>query len=99
MTPTELNEEQLVEKPAEHTFKELGYDTIYGPEIHPGSENAERKSLYELILKDRLRTKLIDLNPDLPNSVYDIAIQQIQGLSQPSPIKNNQEFHQMTTRV
>jgi len=95
MTPTELNEEQLVEKPAERTFQELEYETVYGPEIHPGSENAERESLYEVILKDRLRTKLVELNPDLPNSVYDVAIQQIQGLSQPSPIKNNQDFHQM----
>jgi len=95
MTPSELNEEQLVEKPAERTFQELEYKTIYGPEIHPGMENQERESLYDILLKDRLRTKLVELNPDLPENVYDIAIKQIEGLSQPSLIKNNQEFHQM----
>jgi len=58
-------------------------------------ENSERDSLYEILLKDRLRTKLGELNPDLPSSVYDIAIKQIEGLSQPSLIANNQEFHQM----
>jgi type I restriction enzyme, R subunit len=95
MTPSELNEEQLVEKPAERTFQELDYETIYGPEIHPETIGVERNSLYEVIFKERLRTKLIKFNPDLPNSVYDIAIQQIEGLSQPSLIENNRKFHQM----
>jgi len=95
MTPSELNEEQLVEKPAERVFQELEYETIYGPDVHPETQNAERNSFYEVILKERLREKLVELNPDLPNIVYDKAIQLIDGLSQPSLIKNNQEFHQM----
>jgi len=95
MTPSEMNEEQLVEKPAERTFAELGYETIYGPEIHPGTAKAERESYYDVLLKGRLRTKLVQLNPDLPNDVYDIAIQQIESLSQPVLIENNREFHQM----
>src|SRR5581483_2889231 len=95
MSPSELNEEQLVEKPAERTFAELGFEIIYGPNIHPGKENAERESLYEVLFKGRLRTKLEQLNPGLPKDVYDIAIQQIDGLSQPSLIENNREFYQM----
>ena len=95
MTPSELNEEQLVEKPAERTFQELEYETIYGPEIHPDTENHERDSFYEVILKKRLHKKLVEFNPNLPNSIYDIAVQQIEGLSQPSLIENNREFHQM----
>jgi len=95
MSPSELNEEQLVEKPAERTFQELGYTTIYGPELHPGMEKSERDSLYEVLLINRLRTKLTQLNPDVPNSTYEFAIKQICGLSQPSLIENNREFHQM----
>ncbi|KEQ56394.1 Putative type-1 restriction enzyme MjaXP R protein [Marine Group I thaumarchaeote SCGC AAA799-N04] len=94
MTPSELNEEQLVEKPAHRTFEELGYETLYGPELHPGMEKEER-TLHEVLLLERLRTKLEELNPDLPSNVYDIAIRQIQGLSQPSLIENNREFHHM----
>ena len=75
MTPSELNEEQLVEKPAERVFQELQYETIYGPDVHPETPNAERNSLYEVILKERLRAKLVEFNPDLPNIVYDKAIQ------------------------
>lgn len=95
MTPTELNEEQLVEKPAERTFRELEYETIYGPFIHPGTTNTERDSLDEVLLKRRLRNKLVQLNPDLPQNVYDIAIKQIEGLSEPSLLENNRLFHQM----
>lgn len=95
MTPSELNEEQLVEKPAERTFVELGYETIYGPEIHPGTENAERESFYEVILKQRLRKKLQDLNPGLPDQAYDLAINQVEGISNPTLIESNRQFHQM----
>src|SRR5687768_4560628 len=95
MTPSELNEEQLVEKPAERLFIELGYETIYGPSIHPSAEYAERDSLYEVLLKGRLRSKLAQLNPDLPQNVYDVAIKQIEGLSQPSLLENNRQFHQL----
>jgi hypothetical protein len=80
MTPTELNEVKLVEIPAERIFLELGYETILGPSIHPGTPDAERESLHEVLLKGRIRTKLSQLNPDLPQSVYDIAIKQIEGL-------------------
>ena len=45
--------------------------------------------------KSRLRTKLAQLNPDLPQNVYDIAIKQIEGLSEPSLLENNRKFHQM----
>ena len=83
MILTELNEEQLVEKPAERTFQELGYQTIYGPSIHPNLEASERDSLYEILLKDRLFKKLTHLNPNLPQDVYYIAIKQIEGLSEP----------------
>ena len=95
MTPTELNEERLVEKPAERTFQELGYETIYGPSIHPGNQISERDSFYEVLLKGRLHKCLIRLNPNLPQKVYDIAIRQIEGLSQPSIVENNRKFYQI----
>jgi len=95
MSPSELNEEQLVEKPAERTFTELGYETIYGPSIHPGTENQERESLNDVLLHARLRRKLVEINPGLPNEVYDLAIQKIEGISKPTLIETNREFHQL----
>ncbi|MFI5241235.1 MAG: type I restriction endonuclease, partial [Microgenomates group bacterium] len=95
MTPTELNEIKLVEIPAQRTFQELGYETLLGPSIHPGMPDAERNSLYEVLLKARLRKKLAQLNPNLPENVYDIAIKQLEGLSEPTLLENNRQLHQM----
>jgi type I restriction enzyme R subunit len=95
MTPTELSEVKLVEIPAQKVFEELGYEILLGPSIHPGTPSSERDSLSEVLLKVRLRTKLAQLNPDLPENVYDIAIKQLEGLSEPTLLENNRQFYQM----
>src|SRR5688500_4394280 len=95
MTPTELNEVKLVEIPAERVFREIDYETILGTSIHTGMPDAERELLYEVLLKGRLRKKLVHLNPDLPKTVYEIAIKQIEGLSEPTLLENNRKFHEM----
>ncbi|EGP94048.1 type I restriction endonuclease subunit R [Nitrosarchaeum koreense] len=95
MTPSELNEEKLVEIPAEHTFSELYDDVKYDPDIRPGRELQERDSLHEVLLKRRLRQKLVELNPGNPDIVYDIAVQKIELISEPTLIETNRAFHQM----
>jgi len=95
MTPSELNEEKLVEIPAHQIFDELGYDTEYGPDLHPNKENQARESLSEVILKGRLRSALETINPDLPSEAYELAIAQVESLTSPDLIENNRKFHQM----
>ena len=90
-----MDEETLVELPAHKVFEELGYDTEWGPDLHPGKQKQERESFFDVLLKGRLREKLEDLNPDLPNDAYESAINQIEGLSGSSLIENNQKFHEM----
>ena len=50
MEINKLNEENLVEIPAENIFKSLGYDTENGYDLHPKKERAERDSFSEVIL-------------------------------------------------
>jgi len=90
MTPSEMNEIELVELPAHKVFEELGYETLEGTDI-----NSERNSYNDVILLTRLDRKIRELNPDLPEIVYETAINQIKSLSNPSIIENNREFHQM----
>ena len=90
MTPTELNEIELVELPAHQVFNDLGYEILEGTDL-----NDERKNYNDVILVDRLGTKIRQLNPDLPEIVYDTAINQIKSLTNPTIIENNREFHQM----
>ncbi len=90
MTPSEMNEIELVELPAHQVFKELGYDSLEGTDV-----NSERKSYNEVILTTRLDQKIRELNPNLPEIVYTTAINQIKAISNPSTIENNREFHEM----
>ena len=90
MTPSELNEIELVELPAHQIFSELGYDTLEGTDL-----NEERKNYNDVLLLDRLGIKIRQLNPDLPEIVYATAINQVKSLTNPTTIENNRAFHQM----
>ncbi|MDE1818365.1 MAG: type I restriction endonuclease subunit R [Thaumarchaeota archaeon] len=90
-----LDEKNLVELPAEKIFQELGYEALYGPDLHPGTENKERETFHEVLFKKRLKKKLQDLNPGLDSQTYDIAISKIEGLGSPDLSENNRAFHQM----
>ena len=90
MTPSELNEIELVELPAHQVFKELGYETLEGTDL-----NDERKNYNDVLLTKRLGTKIRQLNPDLPEIVYVTAINRVKSLTNPAAIENNREFHQM----
>jgi type I restriction enzyme, R subunit len=90
MTPSELNEIELVELPAHQVFEELGYETLEGTDL-----NDERKNYNDVLLIDRLDAKIRQLNPDLPEIVYISAINHVKSLTKPTTIENNREFHQM----
>jgi len=96
LTPTELNEINLVEIPAHQIFEELGYEVQNAPDFNPGKENEERKSLSEVLLKQRLRRNLEEkISPGLPAEAYDIAIGALEGLDSPNIIENNRKFHEL----
>lgn len=90
MTPSEMNELELVELPAHQIFKELGYETLMGTDI-----NLERESYKDVILTSRLNKKIRELNPDLPEIIYETTINRVKSLSNPTLIENNREFQQM----
>ena len=90
MTPSEMNEIGQVEIPAHQTFKELGYETLEGNDL-----KEERQNYNDVLLLDRLGTKIRQLNPDLPEIVYTTALNQIKSLTNQTTIENNREFHQM----
>ena len=78
MTPSEMNEIELVELPAHRVFEELGYQTLVGTDV-----NSERNSYNDVILLGRLKKMIRKLNPNLPEIVYEAAINQVKSLSKP----------------
>jgi type I restriction enzyme, R subunit len=73
-------EDTLVQQTsAEYLEKQLGWESVYayntedfGPDSLLG-----RNSDQEVVLKRTLRAKLVQLNPGLPDAVYDDAVRQI----------------------
>ncbi|WP_025209367.1 type I restriction endonuclease subunit R [Hippea sp. KM1] len=89
--------ESSIENFAIELLKNQGYDYLFGPDIAPDGENPLRKSFEDVILLDRLKTALKNINPDLAENVIDDAIKQLAQINTPDLIANNEIFHRMLT--
>ncbi|MCX5698648.1 MAG: type I restriction endonuclease subunit R [Candidatus Omnitrophica bacterium] len=87
--------ESEVEQVAIDILKEIGYKTIYGPNIAPDGEKPERQSYSDVILVDRLREAIERLNPKIPQEAKEEAVKRILRNESPSIIVNNHNFHKM----
>ena len=89
MSPVDRLEDDLVETPAHEIFKDLGYEALLGSEL-----NSER-DVSDAILTSRLDKKIRELNPDLPETVYQTAVSKVKSLRNHTVMENNQEFQEM----
>jgi len=89
--------ENILEETFLFWFEELGWNTIYGPDIAPDTPIAERSSYSEVILKERLRTSLSQINPDIPAAGIDEAVKRLIVTDSPDLIVNNRNFHRYLT--
>lgn len=89
-----INEEQF-ENLVIKWLLELGYIYENGYEIAPGTPRAERTDYRQVILIDRLRSKLTVLNPHVPASAIEDALSQITRPNFPSLLQNNRDFHRL----
>lgn len=93
-----LNEAALSEEPALEVFKDLGYEYKKGSKIGPNSDDPERESLSDVVLRDRLREKLREFNPKIPEEGIESAVSQLLGFNSPRLLKNNKDFHEKVTQ-
>jgi|AntDeeMinimDraft_6_1070357.scaffolds.fasta_scaffold01323_1 type I restriction enzyme R subunit len=89
-----MNEMELSEKPILQMFQEIGYEYKLGSELGPNSNDPERSSLSDLVLRDRLERKLREFNPSMPDEAIEDAISQLIGFNSPKLLKNNKDFHE-----
>lgn len=78
-------------------LKELGYDVLFAPEIAPDGAFSERANYADVILVDRLKDALAQLNPNLPQDALNEAFRKITIPQNPGLIINNRAFHKMIT--
>jgi type I restriction enzyme, R subunit len=65
--------------------------------LAPEAQEAERQSLTEVILKDRLKAAIDRINPKKPEAVRDQAFKAALNLSSQNLGENNEEFHSLLT--
>ena len=93
-TLTEAN----VETAALSWLSSLGWQTAYGPEIAPDTQGAERTDFTQVVLEQRLRNALLNLNPDLPPSALETGLRNLINPDGPTLETRNRSFHHVLTR-
>jgi type I restriction enzyme, R subunit len=86
--------ENKIEEFAIETLQSLGWEYVHGLAIAPEAESAERESFEQIILINRLRRCIARLNPDIPESAREQAIQKVLRIYSPDLLHNNETFHQ-----
>ena len=87
--------ESEVEQVVLDILSALKYKVIYGPDIAPDGKRPERRSYGDVILIDRLRKAIDDINKDIPYEAKEAAIKQVLRAESQDLAANNHRFHKM----
>ncbi|MBQ8703283.1 MAG: type I restriction endonuclease subunit R [Bacteroidales bacterium] len=94
---TKLKEADI-EQMAIDILQGRGYDYLYGPDIAPDGKSPIRKSLGEVVLREKLEAAVRRLNPSLPYSVQDEAVKTVLRLGSTDLLADNEAFHELLTQ-
>lgn len=89
--------ESHLEEAALEWFEELGFETVFGPDIAPDGDYLEREDYTDVILVDRLREALSRINPGMPPDALEDAFRQITIPQSPNLLMNNKAFQALVT--
>lgn len=78
-------------------FQNLGYQTLYGPDISPGGSFAERESFGDVVLYGRLHSALKRINREYSNDTIEEIVKKITRQQSLSIVHNNIAFQKMVT--
>ena len=84
-----------VEQAALDWLRGLDWQAAHGPDIAPGTPNAERDDYGEVVLQRRLRDALAELNLGLPASALDDAFRKLTRPEGATLEARNRAFHRM----
>lgn len=89
--------ESHLEEAALEWFEELGFETIFGPDIAPDGDYPEREGYSDVYLVDRLQEALSRINPGLSPDALEDAFRQITIPQSPNLLMNNKAFQKLVT--
>ena len=84
-----------VEQAALDWLATLGWQVAHGPDIAPGTPNAERTDYGQVVLERRVPDSLAELNPSLPPSALDDAFRKLTRPEGSTLESRNRAFHRM----
>ncbi|KXS32847.1 MAG: putative type I restriction enzyme hindVIIP R protein [Candidatus Gallionella acididurans] len=94
--PNKLSE-SAIEDFAIKLFVRLGYSYVHAPDIAPDGEQPERSHYGEVLLTGRLAQALKRINPKLSSAMLQDALKEVQRISSPDLLSNNETFHRLLT--
>jgi type I restriction enzyme R subunit len=90
--------EDVVEQAALQWLTQLGYQVLHGSEIAPGEAAAERTEYRQVLLEERLKRKILSLNPQASPESWAEAFRIVENTGEPSLVLANRHFHHLLTR-
>lgn len=90
-------DENKIEQMSIELLKKLGYEYIYGPSIAPDGETPKRENYEQILLVERIEKAVKRINSSIPVSIQAEAIKEIQRISSPELLSNNETFHRFLT--
>jgi type I restriction enzyme R subunit len=87
--------ESHIETFAIEQLQALGWEYTHGLAIAPGAELEERESFEQIVLIERLRKVVAQINPHIPKDAQEQAIQKVLRIYSPELLHNNETFHQL----
>lgn len=89
-----MTEDQL-EQEALGWLTEVGYTRLYGPDIAHDGASPERPHYRQVVLTERLRGAMANLNPKVPLAAREDALKQVLELGLPVQLSANRLFHRL----
>jgi type I restriction enzyme R subunit len=85
--------ESVIEQAALAWLESIKYSVVFGLDIAPEGASSERENYGQVVLPDRLRLSLQNLNPKIPQDAIEEAHRKLSKLDSPSLITNNHALH------
>lgn len=89
--------EDHIELLAIQRLESHGYQYLYGTDIAPDGHSPERDTFEQVLLVNRLKNAVQEINPDIPADAQTEAIKEIKRIASPELLANNETFHRLLT--
>lgn len=88
-------EDTYAEQPALEWLHDEGWTVLHGSIIAPDSPTAERTAWSDVVLVDRLRGAVAELNPKLTSTAVEQVVAEVRRTASPDVIQDHEAFHEL----